>query len=268
MMEPLPLFLAGLAFSSLLMAAVWLLAVRLRNAGIVDIAWAFGFAPLALLYRLFGDGEPRRQDLVTLMAVFWSVRLGRHLWKRVMGRHPEEDGRYAEIRNACAGRENVFFFWFFQAQGLLLALLSVPFLLSNYDARVGLGGTDAAGFFLWLLAVSGESLADRQLARFKADPANREKVCTRGLWRFSRHPNYFFEWLVWVAYFVFAAPAPWGWTTVLAPALMLFLLLRVTGIPYTERQSLRSKGEPYREYQRTTNAFFPWFPRERPDDPS
>jgi steroid 5-alpha reductase family enzyme len=260
-MSPWVLFLAGLAFSSLMMAAVWVVAVRIRNAGIVDIAWALGFAPLALLYRLFGDGEPPRQNLITLMAVAWSLRLGIHLWKRVMGHHPEEDGRYRELRLAVAGRENVFFFWFFQAQALLLALLSIPLLLSNVDPRVHLEITDFLGFALWAVAIGGESLADHQLKRFKADPANRGRVCDSGLWRYSRHPNYFFEWLVWVAFILFALPAPWGWTTIFAPALMLFFLLRVTGIPYTEQQSLRSKGDAYRAYQRTTSAFVPWFPK-------
>ncbi|MFZ4717661.1 MAG: DUF1295 domain-containing protein, partial [Chthoniobacterales bacterium] len=254
------LFLLGLGFSSLLMAVVWVIAVRIRNAGIVDIAWALGFAPLALLYRVFGDGEPARQNLITLMTVLWSLRLGVHLWKRVMGHHPEEDGRYRELRRGVAGHEVFFFFWFFQAQALLLALLSIPVMLSNFDPRLHLGFSDWLGFSVWLVAILGESLADRQLAAFKADPSKRGKVCSAGLWKLSRHPNYFFEWLVWVALFLFALPAPWGWTTIFAPALMLFFLLRVTGIPYTEQQSLRSRGEAYRSYQRTTSAFVPWFP--------
>jgi len=255
------LFLLGLGFSSLLMAVVWVIAVRIRNAGIVDIAWALGFAPLALLYRVFGDGEPARQNLITLMTVLWSLRLGVHLWKRVMGHHPEEDGRYRELRRGVAGHEGFFFFWFFQAQALLLALLSIPVMLSNFDPRLHLCFSDWLGFSVWLVAILGESLADGQLAAFKADPSNRGKVCSAGLWKLSRHPNYFFEWLVWVALFLFALPAPWGWTTIFAPALMLFFLLRVTGIPYTEQQSLRSRGEAYRSYQRTTSAFVPWFPK-------
>ena len=255
------LFLVGLAISSLLMAVVWVIAVRIRNAGIVDIAWSLGFIPLALLYRIFGDGEPARQNLITLMALLWSARLGSHLWKRVMGHHPEEDGRYRELRAAVAGHENFFFFWFFQAQALLLAVLSLPILLADFDPRVSLGFSDGLGFVVWLVALAGESLADRQLAAFKADPANKGKVCSAGLWRYSRHPNYFFEWLIWVSFFFFALPAPWGWTTILCPALMLFFLLRVTGIPYTEEQSLRSRGLAYRQYQRSTSAFVPWFPK-------
>ena len=260
-MSPLPLFLIGLALSSFLLVVVWKIAVAIRNAGIVDIAWALGFAPLALIYRFFSDGEPVRQNLITVMVVLWSLRLGLHLWKRVMGHHPEEDGRYKELRRAVLGHENFFFFWFFQAQALLLALLSIPVLLANFDSRLGLCFSDLLGFLIWLLAISGEWLADQQLALFKRDPRNRGKVCTSGLWRFSRHPNYFFEWLIWVALFIFAAPAPWGWITIFCPAVMLFFLLRVTGIPYTEEQSLRTRGEAYREYQRTTSAFVPWFPK-------
>jgi steroid 5-alpha reductase family enzyme len=260
-MNPSTLFLIGLGLSCLLMAVVWRISVRIGNAGIVDIAWALGFAPLALLYRLFADGEPARQNLITLMVVLWSVRLGRHLWKRVMGHHPEEDGRYRELRRAVAGQENLFFFWFFQAQALLLAVLSIPCLLANIDPRLHVGLAEWLGCALWLVALGGETLADRQLAAFKDDPANRGKVCDSGLWRYSRHPNYFFEWLVWVSFFLFALPAPWGWTTIFAPALMLFFLLRVTGIPYTEQQSLRSKGDVYRAYQRVTSPFIPWFPK-------
>ena len=259
-MSPLSLFLIGLAVSCILMAVVWKIAVTIRNVGIVDIAWALGFAPLALIYRLFGDGEPVRQNLITLMVVVWSLRLGIHLWKRVMAHHPEEDGRYKELRRSVSGHENFFFFWFFQAQALLLALLSIPVLLTNFDSRIGLCFSDILGFLIWLLAISGEWLADHQLALFKRSPGNRGKVCTAGLWRFSRHPNYFFEWLVWVAFFIFATPAPWGWITIFCPVVMLFFLLRVTGIPYTEEQSLRSRGEAYREYQRTTSPFVPWFP--------
>jgi steroid 5-alpha reductase family enzyme len=259
--SPLILFFLGLACSSILMGVVWKIAMTIRNAGIVDIAWALGFAPLALLYRIFGDGEPIRQNLITLMVVIWSLRLGIHLWKRVMGHHPVEDGRYAELRKGVSGHEVFFFFWFFQAQALLLSVLSIPVLLANFDSRVGLWFSDFLGLTIWLIAICGEAVSDQQLARFQRNPANKGKVCSVGLWHYSRHPNYFFEWLIWVAFFLFVASSPWGWTTIFCPALMLFFLLRVTGIPYTEEQSLRSRGEAYRAYQRTTSPFVPWFPQ-------
>jgi steroid 5-alpha reductase family enzyme len=113
-----------------------------------------------------------------------------------------------------------------------------------------------------LAAITGEALADAQLAAFKRDAANRGRVCEAGLWRYSRHPNYFFEWLIWVAYFVFAVGSPWGWVALIGPASILYLLLRVTGIPMTEEQSLRSRGDAYRRYQRTTSAFIPWLPKK------
>jgi steroid 5-alpha reductase family enzyme len=109
-----------------------------------------------------------------------------------------------------------------------------------------------------LVAVAGEAIADAQLASFKRNPGDEGRVCDTGLWRYSRHPNYFFEWLVWVAYFVFALASPWGWIAAIGPASILFLLLRITGIPLTEQQAVRSKGDAYRRYQQTTSAFVPW----------
>jgi steroid 5-alpha reductase family enzyme len=261
-MSPLFLLLISLVCSSLFMVVVWNVAMRVGNAGIVELAWALGFTPLALLYRIFGDGEPIRQNLITLMVVAWSLRLGHHLWKRIKNCHPVENERYRELRRGVSGHEGFFFFWYFQAQGLLLALLSIPVLLSNFDSRIGLCSSDVLGFALWLVAFSGEALADHQLDLFRKNPANHGKVCSVGLWRYSRHPNYFFEWLVWVSIFLFVLPAPWGWTSLFAPALMLFFLLGVSGVPYTEELALRSRGEAYRTYQRTTSSFIPWFPKK------
>lgn len=260
-MNPLPLFFIALLCCCLLMAAAWKVALQIKNAGILDVAWAFAFAPLALLYRFLGDGEPVRQNLITLMVLVWSLRLGNHLWKRFRSQHPVEDGRYQELRRGVSGHESFFFFWYFQAQGVLLALLSLPILLSNFDSRIGLCFSDVLGFLIWLIAMSGEALADHQLTVFKCDPSNQGKVCSSGLWHYSRHPNYFFEFLIWVAFFFYAFPAPWGLLSILSPALMLGILLGVTGIPYAEEQALRTRGEAYRAYQRTTSAFLPWFPK-------
>ena len=117
------------------------------------------------------------------------------------------------------------------------------------------------GIFLWLTGVVGESAADLQLEAFQRDPANQGKVCQTGLWRVSRHPNYFFEGLVWVGFCLFAMPADWGALGIISPLLMYTLLLKVSGIPLAEAEALRSKGDAYREYQNTTSAFIPWFPK-------
>jgi steroid 5-alpha reductase family enzyme len=157
---------------------------------------------------------------------------------------------------ADAGRK---MFWFFQLQGALLVALSSPFLLVCLNSRPDLSVWETAGLALWLVALAGESLADHQLKQFKAGKAGGGRVCQAGLWRYSRHPNYFFEWLIWVAFFVFALASPWGGVTIYCPALMLFFLLKVTGIPMTEELAVKTKGEEYVAYQRTTSGFVPWF---------
>jgi steroid 5-alpha reductase family enzyme len=251
----------GAGLAALLMAAVFLLARRLRNFSIVDVAWAAVFTPLALLDAGLGGGAPVRRALVAGMATLWSLRLAAHLAVRIAALHPQEEGRYVQLRREWASHLDTRFFAFFEAQGLLAALLSVPFLLTAVDPRAHLGPFEIAGVVVFVVALAGEATADRQLAAWKADARNHGRTCRRGLWRYSRHPNYFFEWLVWVAYAVFAWPSPWGFVALSCPLLMLFLLFRVTGIPLTEAQALRSRGDDYRDYQRTTRAFVPWFPR-------
>ena len=260
-MSPLALFGIGLLLTGLVMALVFAAALRLRNFSIVDVAWSANFTPLVLLYAALAGGYWARRALIAGMVTLWSLRLAAHLHARVSALHPEEEGRYVQLRREWAASLNGRFFAFFQAQGLLNAVLSVPFLVACVDRRRPLGGFEIAGATLFAVALAGEAVADRQLASFKADPANRGRTCRAGPWRYSRHPNYFFEWLVWLAYFVFALPSPWGWTSVACPLLMLFFLFRVTGIPMTEEQALRSRGDDYREYQRTTSAFFPWWHR-------
>ena len=255
------LFLLGLGLSAGLMAAVFLVALRIRNFSIVDIAWSAVFTPLVLLYATLAEGYGPRRALIAAMVTLWSLRLAGHLYARISSLHPEEEGRYVQLRHQWAAHLHARFFLFFQAQGLLAGLLSLPFLIACIGRRPALGPFEIAGAALFVVALAGEAVADGQLAAFKADPGSRGRTCRAGLWRYSRHPNYFFEWMVWVAYFVFAWPSPGGWATVYGPILMLFFLFRVTGIPMTEEQALRSRGDDYRDYQRTTSAFVPWFPQ-------
>lgn len=245
-------------------ALCYALARGLDNYGIVDVAWAWAFGPVALYYAWTGGGWEPRRLLVAGLALAWSLRLGVHLYRRVSAHHPVEDSRYIQLRRDWAGRFHRTMFGFFQLQALSVALLSLPFLLPAANARTGFHPLEWAGLALWLLAFAGEALADAQLAAFKRDPANRGRVCDAGLWRYSRHPNYFFEWLIWVGLGVFALASPGGWLALSAPAAILYLLLRVTGIPLAEEQSLRSRGAAYRRYQQTTSAFVPWFPRSSP----
>jgi steroid 5-alpha reductase family enzyme len=258
----LPLFILTLAALCVAFALLYLTARRIDNYGIIDIAWSYAFGAMAAFYALAGPGWPVRRALIAALAVVWSLRLGTHLFVRVMSHHPVEDGRYVQLRQDWAANFAPKMFGFFQMQAASVVLLSVAFLAACLNPTPALHPLELAGTVLWIVAISGEALADAQLAAFKRDATNRGRVCDLGLWRYSRHPNYFFEWLIWVAYFVFALGSPWGWLAVIGPATILFLLLRVTGIPLTEEQSLRSRGDAYRRYQQTTSAFVPWFPKK------
>lgn len=257
---PLSLSLGGWALAALLMLGLWLRHLRIRNAGLVDVGWTVSVAAIAVLYAAWGPGAPARKWLLAAMMVVWGARLATYLLRdRIVGR--PEDARYSDLRARRSPAAALAFFPFFQAQALLAALFATPALIVAFNPAPALSGLEVGAALLWLAAFGGEALADRQLERFKARPASRGRTCREGLWRYSRHPNYFFEWLVWVAYALYALASPWGVLALAAPALMLYFLFRVTGIPATEAQAVRSRGEEYRQYQETTSAFFPWFPR-------
>jgi steroid 5-alpha reductase family enzyme len=250
----------GATVLALLMFVIWLISMRLRNAGIVDVGWALGLVILSVWYAWQGPGFGPRKWVMAAMVSFWGIRLASHLLRRIASE--PEDGRYQQLRREWQGKNiPLRFLFFFEFQALLDVLLSLPMLLAALNSAPQLSALEYAGVGLWLVAVIGESIADAQLAAFKRDPANRGRVCQQGLWRYSRHPNYFFEWFIWVAWMVYALASPWGWLSVVCPALMLFFLFRVTGIPATEAQALRSRGQEYARYQQTTSAFVPWFPK-------
>jgi steroid 5-alpha reductase family enzyme len=242
-------------------ALLYVVARRINNYGIVDIAWSYAFGALALFYAAAAHGWPIRRATMAAMVCVWSTRLGTHLLIRIAKHHPSEDTRYVQLRDDWAGRFAVKMFGFYELQALSVIVLGVGFAIVTDNPAPRFHPLEFAGVALWLVAIIGEAFADAQLAAFKRDHHNRGQVCAIGLWRYSRHPNYFFEWLIWVAYFIFALASPWGWIAVIAPASILYLLLRVTGIPMTEEQSVRHRGVAYREYQKTTSAFVPWFRR-------
>ena len=257
------LMMSTIALGALIVffSAVFLFGRRINNYSVVDVAWSYAFGGLVIFYALAAEGWWMRRMLIAIMVVLWSIRLGTHLWRRVRGHHPEEDGRYAEMRELWKANLGPKMFQFFQFQALSVVVLGLPFLMATTNATESLGVIEIVGMLVWLTAWIGESVADSQLAKFKRDPANKGRVCDVGLWRYSRHPNYFCEWLIWVGFFLVGSAATWGWMGIIGPAAILYLLLNVTGVPPTEAQSLRSRGDAYRRYQATTNAFFPWFPR-------
>ncbi len=255
------LALLGAAIALGMMFVLWIIHLIIHNAAIVDVGWAAGLGTLGLFYAVVGPGYPARKWAMASMAGFWGLRLAAHLlFTRVIGQ-PEE-GRYVQLRKEWKTNLPLRFLFFFEFQALLDVALSLPFLLACLDTHAPLGTLEKVGAGIWLFGILGEAIADQQLNVFKKNPASRGKTFRAGLWRYSRHPNYFFEWLIWVGYAVFALGSPWGWLGLISPALILYFLLGVTGIPATEEQALRSRGAEYRAYQRTTSAFVPWFPKK------
>ncbi len=250
------------AAATIAMTAAWLVQRRLGEADVVDLVWTAGLGGAAIAHAaLLREGLPARRWLVAALVAVWSGRLALHLLRRV--REPGEDGRYRALRERWGSSAQRLLLLFFLAQGVTVALLSLHFAAAMLHPADALRIWDLLGAAVVLLAVTGEAIADRQLAAFRADPHNAGRVCKRGLWRYSRHPNYFFEWLHWLAYPVIAWGAPWWPGLLVAPAAMYVLMRHVTGIPPTEAQALRSRGEAYRRYQRETSAFFPRPPSVR-----
>jgi len=262
---PLPLYaivLTCMSACSVIMWLVWLWAKKLVNASVVEIFWTFNFPIIGFLLFLLGSGYLPRKIMICAMVIVAGIRLGWHLGVRVISHLDEEEGRYRQFRSDWAPHSDRKFFWFFQMQAFFNVLLALPFFIVTANPYPSLSGWEYAGALLWVIAVTGEVIADLQLAAFRKDPSNRGKVCMAGLWNYSRHPNYFFEWLVWVAYFLFALGSPYGWLALLSPLFILYLLLKVTGVPDTEEQGLRSKGAAYRLYQERTSVFIPLPPKK------
>ncbi len=261
MRGPLEIALIGWGVMASVMVLLYLWQRSQKDAGIVDAGWAAGVGLLAVLYALTLDGDSYRRIALALAAGGWGGRLAAYLVRdRVLP--AGEDGRYSVLRERWGPRAQVGFFLFFQVQALWAVLFSLPFLAVATSRTSFPSPADAVGIILWFVAVTGESLADRQLARFRANPSNRGKTCRDGLWRYSRHPNYFFEWVHWFAYVFLGFGSPLWLLTLLGPSLMFLFLWKVTGIPYTEAQALKSRGDDYRRYQETTSSFIPWFPKK------
>lgn len=248
------LLFGGAAVALLLL--LWAVQLRTRDAATVDVGWTVLVAAGAAMAALTSGGDPARRALVAVLSVAWAARLGFYLLRDRVFSGRGEDGRYLALREAWGAAAPRNFLFLYMAQALVAALFILPISAAMRGGPPD--GWAVAGVAVWLVAVIGESVADAQLARFRADPAARGQVCRVGLWGWSRHPNYFFEWIHWFAYVLIGHAAP---LTLLGPVVMFLFLFRITGIPHTERQAEKSRGEAYRAYQRTTSPFIPWPPR-------
>jgi len=248
-----------------MMTLAWVASLVKRDASIVDVFWGLGFVVVAWTCLPAGDDRTLRAQIVVSLVTLWGVRLSLYiLWRN---RGQGEDYRYREMRERNPGtfpiRSLLTVFWL---QALLLWAISAPLLQAERGVGPrGLAPLDVLGLALFAVGFAFEAGGDWQLARFKRDPQNEGKVMDRGFWRYTRHPNYFGDAVVWWSFFCFAAATPLGWWTVFSPILMTLLLMRVSGVALLEKR-LKETKPAYRGYAETTNAFFPWLPRRRPGE--
>jgi steroid 5-alpha reductase family enzyme len=257
-----PVLSASAAAIAVLMLCIWLASLRLRDASIVDLFWGPGFALVAWVGFAVGNGAAPRQWLTALLTSVWGLRLAAHLFARNRGR--VEDRRYRAMRE----RHGACFGWIslatvFGFQGLMMWIVSLPLHQAQAQpAPARLTPWDALGVGVFALGFAFEAVGDWQLARFKRDAANRDRVMDRGLWAWTRHPNYFGDALLWWGLFLLACSTPGGEYTAIGPALMTTLLWRVSGVALLE-PDLRARKPGFAEYAARTSAFFPRPPRER-----
>ncbi len=263
------IFLCGAAVLGMIMvmSAAWVAQQRTGNCGWVDAYWSLGVGGIGAACALVPIGEPAlwRAWLVAALALFWGGRLGFYLVARTRA-SAREDVRYARFRAEWGADFGRRLFGLLMVQALAGALLAICVMLAAHNPAPGLRVGDVAGALLLGAALLGEAVADRQMHRFRADAANRGRVCDVGLWGWSRHPNYFFECLAWGGYPLIAIPwgewhaYPWGVAALAGPASITWLLTRVSGIPPLEREMLESRPEAYGAYQQRVSAFLPFPP--------
>jgi steroid 5-alpha reductase family enzyme len=241
------------------MIAMWLLSLALRDASIVDIFWGAGFAVIGVTAFILTDGSSPRRALITFLVCFWGLRLAGYLLWRNAGHG--EDPRYVAMRRHFGPRFPIIsLVTVFALQGVLMWIVSLPVQLAQLDSGGALGPLDALGVLLFAVGLTFESVGDWQLARFKADPNSAGRVMDRGLWRYTRHPNYFGDFCVWWGLFLIALATPYGPWSIVGPIVMSILLMRVSGVPMLER-SIGKRRPGYAEYAKKTSTFFPRPPR-------
>ncbi|MES2769177.1 MAG: DUF1295 domain-containing protein [Bdellovibrionota bacterium] len=252
----------GILASVVLMSMLWWISLKIKNAAIVDVGWGISVLIYCCFYFFGTDGLQAKEFLALMTVLIWSGRLSYHLYNDRIKGGKEEEGRYKKLREYFKTDISKKFFFFFQAQGLFNFVLCTPFLIIALNPSRQVKFLDLMAFALSYLAIFGETTADYQLKQFKKNPENKGKVCDVGLWGYSRHPNYFFEFLIWVGFFLMGVGEPYGFLGIVAPASILYTLLKFTGIPATEEQAVRTKGQLYKNYQERVSAFIPLPPKK------
>jgi steroid 5-alpha reductase family enzyme len=243
--------------------SLWVISLVIRDSSIGDPLYPVGMAITAGVFYAYCDGHPARQKLVLGLTLIWAARLAWHIGSRNWGR---EDPRYARLRaHAASLGQN--YAWYslthvFLSLGAASGVaIAFPLFLAQRTPEPPLGLLAAAGVALFAIGLAFETTADVQLQRFLRNPGHRNQVMRDGLWRYSRHPNYFGEFLVWCGFFLIALETPWGWLAIVSPLTLAYILLGPLGIGLVERRMRKKRPEAFAEYERTTSAFIPWPPR-------
>lgn len=261
-MNPLAPFLVILAGMTAVMLVAWLVQRAVRNGGWVDVFWTFGTGAACVIAALWPEpaANANRQVLVAALSAIWAIRLGVYVGHRVAT--TSEDARYAGFRQEWGANFHRNMLFLVLPQAPAAAILGLSVFAAAHLGPVELGIRDALGALVLLVAIAGEGLADEQMRAFKKE-GHHGAIMDRGLWGWSRHPNYFFEWLGWLAYPVigFDPAEAWSWATWIAPIVMFIVLRFGTGVPATEKSMLASRGEKFRDYQQRVSAFFPLPPK-------
>lgn len=262
----LALWALAALFLTLVMASAWLVQRRTGQGGWADAFWSLGLGAAGVILALApleGAAPTPRQWLAASLIGAWGLRLGLHIAAR--SHRAPEDPRYAHLRQVWGANFQSRMFGFLMLQAAAAALLALSILVAARNPAPGLRLQDGLAILVFAVALGGEALADHQLSRFKSNPAHRGQVCDRGLWSWSRHPNYFFEWLGWCAWPLFAIDLsgnwPWGWLALSGPAYIYWLLTRVSGLPLLEAHMRRTRPQAFAAYTARTSAFFPRPPR-------
>ena len=255
MVDCIILILGGWLIAALIMLALWLVYLFTKSPSIVDIGWGGSIGSAACWMYFYVPEISLRQHTIFFCVIFWSLRIVALLISRIS--KGQKDQRYVELSERWKTNLSWKYFLFFQAQAISVALLITPIALSYLALESFWTYWDTIGLLLFFIGFFGEVIADYQMAKFRQDLSNQKRVCDIGLWYYSRHPNYFFEWVIWLSYSLVAMNHLYGVVGWISPAILLFSILKVTGIPPTEKRLLKSKGDMYNQYQKTTSAFIP-----------
>ena len=247
----------GFVFYAVIMYGI---ALKINKMSLMDIVWSLGLGAGTVVLFLELNTQSFSAWAALALMLLWSLRMGMHLFfNRILS--DKEDSRYQRLKNHSGVYWKWVFLLFFLLQVFFIFIFLFPIKAAMESSEISFLAFQVFGLIIGCLALAGETLSDIQLNRFSLNPKNKLKVCKDGFWRYSRHPNYFFEWLFWLSFVGLACGSERMYISLIGPVAMYIFLRHITGVPFAELSSLESRGDAYRLYQKETNVFFPWFPK-------